>query len=348
MLVSSLVVVLIVPLTVVGVTQWRDANARVDSAHEASVIIDDVAELLRLTPALTAEQLSASVSANLSGFIPGLLEGAPAAVGMDYSATMQADQAVVDALVAEIGDAELKAAIADVRAAAAEGDSDVLDIAGRYGALIDDLSALIDVKMAELNDAATIARDGDITRAAAIAQRAAGVHMVATGQPIKWAQLASVRFVSPSVDTVADFADSVALYEERAVNLERLLEPGSPTTEEWQALQASDTTKQLLAHYDEMVEAFIVSGLPELVVIPGGLDLPDIDGAEILTLSTELNLVLDLGDEMNEGLAAVVDSALFEVDQAAAAANDAATVSYTHLTLPTTLNSWRWGGGGGG
>ncbi|MDG2112884.1 MAG: hypothetical protein P8N02_09765, partial [Actinomycetota bacterium] len=320
-------VVMIFPMLVVGRVQWSDAGAHVDASTQVARSGERLDILLPLAPALAREQLSATWEEATRNSIAQLDPSALQFAGLDFDVSLIDDRIVVDSLLNELGDPEVEAQVEHIRAEIDAGRFDLQGIVTGYEDLISDIWRAADAELLMLGDAAAAAGDTRVARAAEVARAAASVQVVASGQEIRWAQLAARPLFEPTLVEVESFGERLTLYAERSANLESAFIPGSLVEVAWNGYRDDSRTRDLLAVYHTTADELAVEGVPQHSAGPIELDLGAMDFVELLELATELSRVLTASQEVAEGLAVVVNASLGEVEAASRAAVGSATAA---------------------
>lgn len=311
--------VLILPMLAVGRSQWSESRSRVEASEDVARSVERLAVLLRLAPALSAEQISTTWERAAGDTLVQLPPGALQLVGLNFAASLADDRALVEGLLVRLGDQEIEAAIGVAREDIDAGEVGVVELVARYGELILDIGAEVDRELQVLTASAILAGDSRVARAAEVARAAASVQVVVAGQEIRWAQLTAKALFPPTPASVEAFTNRVTLYHERSANLESAVVPGSLIEDGWVAFRDDPATEDLLAVYEATVDELAVAGIPQTVTDGTGLDPASVDFAAFLGLAAEVTRVLSMSREVAAGLVAVVEASLDEVDAASVA-----------------------------
>ncbi len=309
---------LLIPLSMFGYVRWEEADARYRSAISMQERAERLQLLLQLTPALSQEEFS-SVWA---GSGQGLLDDLPATASLElfpnYGATSTIDRERVDALVGELGDSGLEEALAVLRADIEAGDVGLFDYGNRYGAVIEQVESALDDELRFLSADAAQAGAGELVQTVRVAETTASLQVVAAGLETSWARMASAEILPLVLQDSVDFAESVAVFEQRIGDLERVASTDSEVGAGWSELQSSQSVRQLRARYHAVVRSFAASGVDPTAVRSSQIQSDEVDLVQLLRAASELKIGLDQADAFNRGLAEVVEVSLEEVDVAAA------------------------------
>ena len=325
MLLSLIGLALLLPVAAIAISQWQSAEIRFEGAVSVDKSVDRLDVLIRLSPAINDEIRSTTWNSGGDELLTDLPPNIAEFLGTDFGASMPADRILVDTLLEELDEADIRATITDIRTRADANEFGLFDGAALYDEVVDQVERMIDSERVTLNEAAVRAGDNSIARASRVAEAAADVQIVTSGQADKWAQLSASPYLVPTMIDVVEFANSVSLYHERADALDQLINPQDDTGRLWTEYVDSDETKELFEKYDDMVAKFTEAGLPDGPEGSTTLDLTNVGIGELLGLAGQVNSVLQIAEDVNAQYALIVDSSLADLEEAAANAVDDAS-----------------------
>lgn len=313
-LVAATALLFAAPLVGVSVVQWNEANSRVAAAQEVAESANRLETLLRLTQALSAEQLSMSWAAESSGVLAELPPGTLESFGLDFGLSSEGDISAVDELAGTAGLEELNQSIRNVRSLSP--GSTTLDVGNSYDYVIRQAGSAVDAELAALNDAAVRAGKPHVGVTARVANEVASVSLASNGQSARWAQLMAASVLQPTLVDVQRFTTNLTSYQERVRSLESTLR-GGPVAARWSALASDPRTIEVDRLFEQLANELAVTGVAETSEESAEIDLSNVDVFEILSLATDVSEGLNVADEVATELLAVEELALSEVGLAA-------------------------------
>lgn len=318
-LVAATALLFAAPLVGVSVVQWNEANSRVSAAQEVSESANRLDTLLRLTQALSAEQLSMSWAAESSTVIAELPPGTLESFGLDFGLSAEGDMAAVDELAGAAELESLNQSIRNVRALSPGATT--LNVGNNYDYVIQQASLAVDAELAALNDAAVRAGRPQVGLAARVANEVASISLAANGQSARWAQLMASSVLQPSLIDVQRFTTNLTSYQERVRSLESTLR-GGPVAAQWSAFANNPQTAEVDRLFYELADELAISGVADTTGVTVEIDLSNVNVLEVLSLATDVSEGLGITNAVAAELQAVEELALEEVSLAAEAAVD--------------------------
>ena len=306
--------VLLVPLVFTTGNEVVQADRRLTAARSATDSAERLAALLRLTPAISAEN-NASVS------LMGAQEIVPASIppfllasmGLDFENTVRESREVVDGLMAELGDPEWILQLQRLREQV-EG-TEIEQTFDGFTQLASQVELAIDEELASLSSAAVASgQGGDLISAARVAEATASVQVIQAGQIPRWAALVA-PLNAPDTLQLFQLSDSVAQMRSASDTLD-VVAAGTEVGQDWQRIQTSEENVRLQDRFEETVSTLAMQGARDPAVeVP--LFADDIDFDEVTEAIGVIGSAIGDSDVVAVEYVQLVDTALAEVEGAA-------------------------------